>query len=113
MAIVQSLYKSMSEWIKIVVSILIHHYDSQWIFYVHAFTFFNPFGYHSSIFELHPSISYYIFIMIHNIVYSIYFGIIEDHPKSGQLSSMFVSYFDLLSSAQSMKVHSQQQSSWL
>jgi hypothetical protein len=82
-------------------------------FYVHAFTFFNPFGCHSSIFELHPSISYYICIMIHNIVYNIYFGIKEDHPKSGQLSSVFVIYFDLLSSAQSMKVHSQRQSSWL
>jgi len=116
MATVQRVYKSISEWIKIVVSILIHHYDSQWIFYVHAFTFnpfFNPFGCHSSIFELHPSISYYICIMIHNIVYSIYFGINENHPKSGQLSSMFVIYFDLLSRAQSMKVHSQRQSSWL
>jgi hypothetical protein len=52
-------------------------------------------------------------IMMHNIVYSIYLGINEDHPKSGQLSFMFVIYFDLLSKAQSMKVHSQPQSSWL
>ncbi len=76
--------------------ILIHHYDFQWIFYVHAFSFINPLGCHSSIFELHPFISYYICIMIHNIVHSIYFGINEDHPENGQLSSMFVIYFDLL-----------------
>jgi hypothetical protein len=52
-----------------------------WIFYVHAFIFFHPFDCHSSIFKLYPSISYNICIMIHNIVYSIYFGINEYHPK--------------------------------